>query len=557
MKMSLIVLIALACASLLRGRSAAFRHWVIAAGIACAAAMPLLMSIVPSWTLPFTPPAAFAPYDPAASGAPAAPATVSRTNNPLRSATAQGAPIATSNRFTAESAMQFLWGIGAVIGLGVLAIGIVRLTWVASRAREITDGRWPSMAREISEAYGLKRSITLLQSDHPTLLVTWGLARPKVILPAAADAWSSERARVVLAHEIAHIHRGDWIVQLAAELLRAVYWFNPLLWIACRKLRLESEHACDDEVMKRGVDGTDYATHLIELARTLNSRRHTWFPAPAMARPSSLERRVRAMLNDRLDRTTINGASRALIFVLLFGIAAAVAAAQSAFVTFSGTTTDEQGRVVPGVAVTLSNDAREAKYQVKANRDGRFELVGLPPGDYRVEIEGKGFQGIREDVTLGPQNVRRDYTMSLGTLQETITLRFGPNDPTGDPRDTPVVSAEIPMPPRKECVAAVEGGRIIPPRKIRDVSPYYPSALRGTGTGGTVKMISRIGRDGYVADVRIVGDAQPDLAQSAVAAVREWRFTETLLNCTPVDVTMNVTVNFQPAPPPPPPAPRP
>ena len=70
-------------------------------------------------------------------------------------------------------------------------------------------------------------------------------------------------------------------------------------------------------------------------------------------------------------------------------------------------------------------------------------------------------------------------------------------------------------------------------------------------------MISRIGRDGYVADVRIVGDAQPDLAQSAVAAVREWRYTETLLNCTPVDVTMNVTVNFQPAPPPPPPAPRP
>ena len=92
------------------------------------------------------------------------------------------------------------------------------------------------------------------------MLVTWGLARPKVILPATADEWSDARARVVMSHELAHIRRGDWIVQLSAELLRAFYWFNPLLWVACRRLRLESEHACDDEVMSRGVEGTDYAT---------------------------------------------------------------------------------------------------------------------------------------------------------------------------------------------------------------------------------------------------------------------------------------------------------
>ena len=141
-----------------------------------------------------------------------------------------------------------------------------------------------------------------------------GSSRPKVILPSAADAWTEERARVVLSHELAHIRRGDWIVQLSAELLRAFYWFNPLLWIACRRLRLESEHACDDEVMRRGVEGTDYATHLIDLARALNQRRHMWFPAPAMARPSSLERRVRAMLNNGLDRGSISGGTRAAIF---------------------------------------------------------------------------------------------------------------------------------------------------------------------------------------------------------------------------------------------------
>ena len=100
------------------------------------------------------------------------------------------------------------------------------------------------------------------------------------------------------------------------------------------------------------------------------------------------------------------------------------------------------------------------------------------------------------------------------------------------------------MPARKECVASAEGGRIVPPKKIRDAHPYYPTALQGTAPAATVELEALIGADGYVADVRLIGDAQPDLAQSAIAAVREWRYTETLLNCKPVEVMMTVTVNF-------------
>ena len=267
---------------------------------------------------------------------------------------------------------------------------MLRLAWLAVHAHRVTHGRWYDLAEEISRGYGLRRPVTLLQSSHPSLLVTWGLARPKVILPSAADAWTEERARVVLSHELAHIRRGDWIVQLSAELLRAFYWFNPLLWVACRRLRLESEHACDDEVMRRGFDGTDYATHLIELARALNQRRPLWFPAPAMARPSSLERRVRAMLNDRLERGSISGGTRAAILVVLLAVTTAVAAAQSGFVTFSGSIVDESARGVPGTTISLTNESREAKYEVKTNATGRFEFVGLPAGEYGLEAKGNG-----------------------------------------------------------------------------------------------------------------------------------------------------------------------
>ena len=544
MKMSIIVFGALGLSFLLRRRSAALRHWVLAAGVVCAAALPVLSAIVPAWPLPFATPTAFSPYqDPFTESSSRDARPVSGTPGAAVSTTPEPAPV--SRSFDLARLLQWTWAAGTVVSLAILLIGLLRLGWVAMHARRVTDGRWHELADEIARGYGLRRPVALLQSQHPSLLVTWGLARPKVILPSEAEAWNDERARVVLSHELAHIRRGDWIVQLSAELLRAFYWFNPLLWLTCRRLRLESEHACDDEVMSRGVEGTDYATHLIELARALNARRHMWIPAPAMARPSSLERRVRAMLNVHLDRGPISRVTRAAVFVLLLLVTAAIAAAQSGFVTFAGTLADEQGRAVKAVTVVLVNDARQAKYEVKSNADGRFEFVGLPAGDYAFEARGAGFQTIKDAVTVGSQNVLRSYTLKIGTLQETVTLAFSPRETANEPVSDAVLPGKAVTPRKAACTPSPEGGYIIPPKKIRDAHPYYPSSLRGIWTEGVVKMRARIGVDGYVADVSIVGDAQPDLAQSAIAAVREWQYTETLLNCAPVEVTMDVTVNFE------------
>ena len=549
MKLSLIVFGALAVSFLLRRRSAALRHWVLAAGVAGAAAVPLLTAVVPAWSLPFATPTAFTAYqdpfqDAASTGAPRTPrAQTAGVVHATAAASASRGPLALSTM------LQLGWLAGTIVALTILLTGLLRLAWVAAHARRITDGRWFDLAQEIARGYDLRRPVALLQSSHPSLLVTWGLARPKVILPTAADAWTDARARVVLSHELAHIRRGDWIVQLFAELLRAFYWFNPLLWVACRRLRLESEHACDDEVMSHGVEGTDYATHLIELARALNQRRHHFFPAPAMARPSSLERRVRAMLTKSHDRQSISGATRAAILVLLFAIAAAVASAQSGFVTFTGTISDDFARGIPNTTVTLTNEARQAKYEVKTNAIGRFEFVGLPAGEYGLEAKGVGFQATRDTVAVAGQNLQRNYTLTLGTLQETINIVDDGREPK------PAGIRERVAPPKAECVASGAGGQIKPPKKLRDFPPSYPASLRGTGTAGVVILKAKIGLDGYLTDISVEREAHPDFASAAVVAVREWMFSETLLNCQPVEVGMTITLHFKGMPPPPPPAP--
>ena len=547
MKISLIVLVGLVASFLLRHRSAALRHWVLAAAIACAAVVPLIEAIVPAWRLPIAAPAAFEPYVDDGQQAAASPTTAGRGVAP-RNVSGQPSPaVAGGFDFDLAGILLSIWIAGTVASVSILVVGILRMRWLAARARRVTRGRWSDLVDEISQAYHLRRNVVLLESDHPSLLVTWGFQEPKVILPATAGAWSEERTRVVLTHELAHIRRGDWVVQIAADLLRAVYWFNPLLWIACRKLRLESEHACDDEVMNYGVAGSDYASHLVDLARALNHRRYSWLPAPAMARPSSLERRVRAMLNNRLNRRPITGKTRAAVFAVLLSMTIAVAAAQSAYFSFSGTVADESSRGVPGTTLVLTNEQRQTKYEVKSNDSGGFEFVGLPAGEYGLLVRALGFQEVKDVITITGRNLQRNVALKLGTLQETIVVTFDPADKAGDTRAPQAAprTKEVPMPAPKECVPSSAGGRIVPPKKIRDVAPIYPVALRGSGTGGTVVMEGRIGMDGYVGDIRVISEEHPELTHSAIAAVRDWRFTQTLLNCQPVEVTMTITTTFR------------
>ena len=317
----------------------------------------------------------------------------------------------------------------------------------------------------------------------------------------------------MLSHELAHIRRGDWIVQLSAELLRAIYWFNPLLWLACRRLRLESEHACDDEVMSRGVEGTDYATHLIELARALNQRRHIWFPAPAMARPSSLERRVRAMLNvASRSWSHFAGHPRGDLRAALRRHGGRGRRAERLCQLSAARIADESGRGIPGTTVVLANEARQAKYEVKTNAIGRFEFVGSAGRETTAsKRRAWGFSRLKDAVTVSGQNLQRNYTLKLGTLQETINVIMR-RSAGGDPRAVDVQGAAR-MPDAQECVASGAGGQIVPPKKIRTSLRPIRSTLRGTGTSGSVVMQGRIALDGYLTDISVVGDAHPDLAQ--------------------------------------------
>ncbi len=325
-KVSVVLLLALIAVSALKPRSAALRHWVIAVAVVCAWVVAPMSELLPPW-LDATLWEATAPSerngvtpDQAATTA-AVPPAGSRVEVDVMAAPPPGA----SRRPATLQIAAGTWILGTLASAFILLAGLARLRWLAARGRAIEHGRARDIGEQVRRACGLPSPVRLLQSDRPDLLITWGWRRPKVLLPAAAHDWSDERLRIVLTHELAHIARRDWVVQLAAEALRAVYWFNPLVWIACRRLRAESERACDDAVLSQGTDGPEYAAHLLAVARTLHPRRRSWLPAPAMARRSSLERRVRAMLDTTLNRRPVSRPDRVVTIVALLAVTLSVA----------------------------------------------------------------------------------------------------------------------------------------------------------------------------------------------------------------------------------------
>ncbi len=164
----------------------------------------------------------------------------------------------------------------------------------------------PHLAGSVRADLGVRRPVTVIAGGAAAMPMTWGWRRPVVLVPAGAADWPRARRRAVLLHEMAHVARGDNLAVVLAAVACSLHWFNPLVWLAARRLRLESEHACDDRALGAGAAPCDYAADLLDIARTLRGPRAAAAVAQAMAARSQLERRLRMVLDGRLDRRGVS-----------------------------------------------------------------------------------------------------------------------------------------------------------------------------------------------------------------------------------------------------------
>jgi HEAT repeat protein/beta-lactamase regulating signal transducer with metallopeptidase domain len=319
----------------LRHASAAARHFVWTLAIAGVLALPLLSISLPVWRIAVLPSAQPIPNSFPTSTDRFIPGSLTaKSNSAAASPRSATQPAAASIESRADSIddsntearnvvaasrpgwigwLLLSWLTVSILIIGRLLVGTANIWWIARRAEKVVDTRWLNAANDIAWQLGLMRPVQLLKTTRLSMPVTCGLVNAAILLPADSDEWPLERRQVVLIHELAHVKRRDCLTQMLAQIACSVYWFIPLVWIASRQLRIERERACDDQVIHIGTKASDYAGHLLEMARKFRSTKCSSLAAVAIARRSELEGRLLAILDPDLKRRGLKRSAAVLV----------------------------------------------------------------------------------------------------------------------------------------------------------------------------------------------------------------------------------------------------
>jgi TonB family protein len=205
-------------------------------------------------------------------------------------------------------------------------LGALAMLWRTRRAARVSPDQ--EAADRLATHLGIEHPVRVLETPAG-MPMTFGVLRPTVLLPEEARGWSDERRRVVLLHELAHVLRGDAVTHLLARTALALHWWNPLAWTMWRGFLKERERATDDLVLGAGTAASNYAGHLLEIARTMQVRTASAAAGVAMARRSQLEGRLLAILDGRTARGRQGRAATLAVVVLAIAIMAPLAAVRA------------------------------------------------------------------------------------------------------------------------------------------------------------------------------------------------------------------------------------
>jgi beta-lactamase regulating signal transducer with metallopeptidase domain len=307
----MIIAVALAMHFALRRASAATRHLSLTMAMLGLVLLPVLALGLPVWQLEVLPPNAPAlsaetspdRLDEMWLGA-GAPTTGSPNSLGERDTSQVGSGTGVGARLGPAGWFVVAWLLGSALVLAKLAVGVLRMRWVVRHTERIAD---PQLLRHFDaciETLRLRARPWLASSGSVGVPLIWGWLRPTMIVPPDFVDWPVDRVRAVMLHELGHFKRIDWPILLLGRVAAALYWFHPLVWFLERRVKQECERACDDIVVAYGTKPSDYASHLLSIARRVSETPACVKAALAVVRRSQMSTRLRSILDPLLSRNT-------------------------------------------------------------------------------------------------------------------------------------------------------------------------------------------------------------------------------------------------------------
>lgn len=342
-------------------------------------------------------------------------------------------------RMSLLEALSLLWLGGVIVSALVLIGGLFALRRLSHRAPPAAAPRLVALLQSLKRELNLTRDVQVKIGTRATMPATWGVRRPIIVLPADAEQWTEARQRVVLMHELAHIRRNDWLIQIVALIVSALYWFHPGVRYAARRLRAECELACDEYVLGVGLNACDYAEHILDIASAFRSPVGIAIVGVAMATPSQLERRLDAILSENIGekwRPSRRGraAGLAALSILIIPLAAMRPSTRpraldvKSPLSFFGPTAPDtfrwKGIIPEGEWVEIHS--LNGNIRAELSRDGNVEVIATKSGAPTSNVK------IITDKSRRSTRFCAVYTSGVSACDE--TMNDGPRHDANDVR---------------------------------------------------------------------------------------------------------------------------
>ncbi len=320
-----------------------------------------------------------------------------------------------------------IWLAGVVLLSARLLVSWMRAKRLIHRASKPASHEWQRVAARISDALGLRRAVTLLESAAVEVPSVIGSLRPIILLPASAlTGMTPEQIEMVLAHEMAHIRRHDFLINLLQAVVETLMFYHPAVWWMSRRVRIERENCCDDLAVAVCGNPIQYARALTRLEEL----RANALPVVVAANGGSLLERIRRIAAGRAEGTTSSSRwAAAVAMLVLLGLAVGIPS-------------------LPALA-ERDRDKKPAKTEVKPQKaEAKLEVV---------ELKDKDDDDDSDDVTV---DVDSDY------------------DDNDVDVDVDIDPPAIPPPPHVPFVAPVAFGAITPSPSVPVIAPVaIPSPI--------------------------------------------------------------------------------
>jgi len=308
--------------------------------------------------------------------------------------------------------VEWIWLIGVAGVFGLSLVGALRAAPLVRRAREISADSMPM--KVLASLPAPVRGLRILETDELKSPALCGWMRPAILLPPGwATNMAPEEMRCVLLHEFGHYRRGDVFWRWMFLVARAVHWFNPLVWLAEREMRVDQEMACDEWVIAKGgdVDSQIYGEALLRACRNLTPMRITSPGHATMAESSAgLARRIRQIARMKTHGWPAFAATAALACVL-FAIGSSSGVAQNPPRAAEVPPANPPAESVPAAAPATAPSPRAAGKE-EANPPQTSLSTGAPAPSPRAKAEEPRVE-IQARFVERSRNILQKLTESL------------------------------------------------------------------------------------------------------------------------------------------------